>query len=255
MQATIYARLPGKTTSYNRKVQQKCCKKMGGKMMTVSTTKQDEVRFNPDRRAVLEEGCLIGLGYFFSQINQTASAQEQYKYYDLNPVAVDKTITIESSKDKNQVSQRATTGSVITNSKDKNQESKPPTNAPVVDNQVNNEQQQQQKMSAAPLDSVQLDEEAQKRLINEEEERRKAQRKKKKGRIRELEEIRSTLAEKEIILLGKEKELLEKEQSIEVLQQELELERKLRTLLTKEKERAEEEAALAMGLCVGGGFP
>ena len=32
----------------------------------------------------------------------------------------------------------------------------------------------------------------------------------------------------------------------------LELERKLRALLTKEKEKAEEEAALAMGLCRGG---
>lgn len=32
----------------------------------------------------------------------------------------------------------------------------------------------------------------------------------------------------------------------------LDLERKLRTLLTKEKEKAEEEAALAMGLCTGG---
>jgi hypothetical protein len=32
----------------------------------------------------------------------------------------------------------------------------------------------------------------------------------------------------------------------------LELERKLRALLTKEKERAEEEAALAVGLCTGG---
>lgn len=32
----------------------------------------------------------------------------------------------------------------------------------------------------------------------------------------------------------------------------LEVERKLRALLTKEKERAEEEAALAMGLCTGG---
>ena len=34
--------------------------------------------------------------------------------------------------------------------------------------------------------------------------------------------------------------------------QQLDLERKLRTLLTKEKEKAEEEAALAMGLCTGG---
>jgi hypothetical protein len=32
----------------------------------------------------------------------------------------------------------------------------------------------------------------------------------------------------------------------------LELERKLRALLSKEKEKAEEEAALAMGLCTGG---
>ena len=32
----------------------------------------------------------------------------------------------------------------------------------------------------------------------------------------------------------------------------LDLEKKLRTLLTKEKEKAEEEAALAMGLCTGG---
>ena len=31
----------------------------------------------------------------------------------------------------------------------------------------------------------------------------------------------------------------------------LDLERKLRALLTKEKEKAEEEAALAMGLCTG----
>ena len=32
----------------------------------------------------------------------------------------------------------------------------------------------------------------------------------------------------------------------------LELERKIRGLLTKEKEKAEEQAALAMGLCTGG---
>ncbi len=32
----------------------------------------------------------------------------------------------------------------------------------------------------------------------------------------------------------------------------LDLERKLRALLTREKEKAEEEAALAMGLCTGG---
>lgn len=32
----------------------------------------------------------------------------------------------------------------------------------------------------------------------------------------------------------------------------LDIERKLRALLSKEKEKAEEEAALAMGLCTGG---
>ncbi len=32
----------------------------------------------------------------------------------------------------------------------------------------------------------------------------------------------------------------------------LELEKKIQALLTKEKEKAEEEAALAMGLCAGG---
>ena len=36
------------------------------------------------------------------------------------------------------------------------------------------------------------------------------------------------------------------------LEMQLDLERKLRTLLTKEKEKAEEEAALSMGLCTGG---
>ncbi|GAX82188.1 hypothetical protein CEUSTIGMA_g9616.t1 [Chlamydomonas eustigma] len=105
--------------------------------------------------------------------------------------------------------------------------------------------------TSRPLDSIQLDEEATKRLLQEEEERRKL-RKRKKGRIRELEEIRGELAEKELILLEKEKELLEKEQDVIVLREELELERKLRALLSKEKEKAEEEAALAMGLCTGG---
>jgi hypothetical protein len=39
---------------------------------------------------------------------------------------------------------------------------------------------------------------------------------------------------------------------VPTLHLQLEVERKLRALLTKEKERAEEEAALAMGLCTGG---
>ncbi len=35
-------------------------------------------------------------------------------------------------------------------------------------------------------------------------------------------------------------------------QTQIELEKRLRTLLTKEKEKAEEQAALAIGLCTGG---
>ncbi|KAG2491139.1 hypothetical protein HYH03_010581 [Edaphochlamys debaryana] len=101
------------------------------------------------------------------------------------------------------------------------------------------------------LDDAMLTDEAVRRLMLEEEERRK-RRKKSQGRLRELEEIRIELAEKELALLEKEKALLAKEQTLAVLTEELEVERKLRALLTKEKERAEEEAALAMGLCMGG---
>lgn len=74
---------------------------------------------------------------------------------------------------------------------------------------------------------------------------------KRKGRIRELEEIKAELAKKELELLSKENALLEKEQNMLVLRQELEIEKNLRALITKEKEQAEEEAALAMGLCTG----
>ena len=40
------------------------------------------------------------------------------------------------------------------------------------------------------------------------------------GRIRELEEIRAELAEKELVLLGKEQELLERDQTVQVLREE-----------------------------------
>ena len=43
------------------------------------------------------------------------------------------------------------------------------------------------------------------------------------GRIRELEEIRAELAEKELVLLGKEQELLERDQSVQVLREEVRL--------------------------------
>ena len=83
------------------------------------------------------------------------------------------------------------------------------------------------------------------------EEQQETKSSKRKGRIRELEEIKAELAKKELELLSKENALLEKEQSMLVLRQELEIEKNLRALITKEKEQAEEEAALAMGLCTG----
>ncbi len=61
-----------------------------------------------------------------------------------------------------------------------------------------------------------------KRLLDEEEERRKLRRRK-KGRIRELEEIRAELAEKELVLLSKEQELLERDQTVNVLREEVRL--------------------------------
>ena len=72
-----------------------------------------------------------------------------------------------------------------------------------------------------------------------------------RGRIKELEDIKAQLAVKELELLSKENALLEKEQSISVLRQELEIERKLRDLIIKEKEDAEEEALLSKSLCTG----
>lgn len=71
----------------------------------------------------------------------------------------------------------------------------------------------------------------------------------KKTRIRYLQEMREELAEKEKLLLEKQQELLQKDQNLAVLQEELELERRIRALLTKEKEKAVEEAQLAIGLC------
>lgn len=88
----------------------------------------------------------------------------------------------------------------------------------------------------------------------EEQDERKKKVKKKKGRLRELEQIRADLAAKEVELLEKESELLGLEQTVSVLREELELERKIRILLTKDKEKAEEQAALAMGLCGGAGL-
>lgn len=55
------------------------------------------------------------------------------------------------------------------------------------------------------------------------EEQQRKSKGRKKGRIRELEEIRSELAEKELVLLGKEQELLDKDQTVEVLRKEVPL--------------------------------
>lgn len=84
-----------------------------------------------------------------------------------------------------------------------------------------------------------------------EEEQRKSLRKTRRSRIKELEDTRLELAEKQLKLIDREKELLDKDQTVSTLREELDLERKLRALLTKEKDKAEEEAALAMGLCTG----
>ncbi|KAK3267452.1 hypothetical protein CYMTET_23993 [Cymbomonas tetramitiformis] len=76
--------------------------------------------------------------------------------------------------------------------------------------------------------------------------------KKKKGpktRIQELREVREQLSLQRRELLEREQELESKEQTLQILQEELALEKKLRGLLTKEKQDAVEEARLAMGLC------
>ena len=72
--------------------------------------------------------------------------------------------------------------------------------------------------------------------------------------MRELQELRSSLREKEFALLQKQQELEEKEQTMIVLQEQLSLEKKLRDILIEEKEKAIEEAKLAAGLCSQGGM-
>ena len=72
--------------------------------------------------------------------------------------------------------------------------------------------------SGAPGPGQAEPDEAAKRQQEEDERRR--QRRRKRGRIRELEEIRAELAEKELVLIAKQHELLEKEQTLLVLQQE-----------------------------------
>lgn len=62
-------------------------------------------------------------------------------------------------------------------------------------------------------------EDATKRLLEQEEERRR--RRSRRGRLAELEEARSELAQKELVLMEKQAELLEKEQTLMVLREEV----------------------------------
>lgn len=95
----------------------------------------------------------------------------------------------------------------------------------------------------------QLQEEARRILEEEEAAAAAVKQQKRKNKLQELQEIRSSLNRKQVEILQKQQELLEKDQTVAVLTQELELERNLRELLIREKEKAEEQAKLALGLC------
>lgn len=76
-----------------------------------------------------------------------------------------------------------------------------------------------------------------------------------RGRLKELESLKTELAEKEIGVQEKEIEMLKRDQTLAVLQEELELAKKLNSLLKKDRDRAIEEAKLSIGLCAqAGGF-
>jgi hypothetical protein len=75
-----------------------------------------------------------------------------------------------------------------------------------------------------------------------------------KSRLREIQELRDSLATKEFALMQKQQELEDKDRSMNVLTEQLALEKKLRDILIEEKDRAIEEAKLAAGLCSQGGM-
>lgn len=83
--------------------------------------------------------------------------------------------------------------------------------------------------------------------------------KKRQSRMQELQEARAELQAKEQELRRKSSELQElsseKNQTIAILRDELDIERTLRSLLERDKEKAEEIAALAMNLCSGVTIP
>lgn len=77
----------------------------------------------------------------------------------------------------------------------------------------------------------------------------------KAGRLEELNELRLELDLKEIEVREKTQELVKQEQTSAIIQEELELARKLNTILQQELDRVKEETKLASGLCAQvGGF-
>jgi len=79
-----------------------------------------------------------------------------------------------------------------------------------------------------------------------------------RGRMKQLQDLRVELAERELELESAENELQNRDQTVQVLQQELELKTKLYELMKTERDKAIEESKLASGLCaqaqIGGGF-
>lgn len=79
---------------------------------------------------------------------------------------------------------------------------------------------------------------------------------KRAGRLEELNALRVELDLKELEVREKTQELLRQEQTSAVLQEELELARRLNAILKSEVDRVKEESKLSMGLCAQvGGFP
>ena len=76
------------------------------------------------------------------------------------------------------------------------------------------------------------------------------------GRLKELNELRVELDLKELEVRQKSQELVRQEQTTAVLQEELELARRLNGILKSELDSAKEESKLSIGLCaqIGGPF-
>ena len=81
------------------------------------------------------------------------------------------------------------------------------------------------------------------------EEKPKSKQEKSAGRLRELNDLRLELDLKELEVREKTQELLSQEQTTAALQEELELARRLNTILKSDLESAKEESKLSMGLC------